>query len=65
MSRYRAENFITASSLQPQDMLQISAHLNVPGLRSIFEGGGGLNVYNQNIQDSIADLISKAFYVFR
>ena len=39
MLGYGAENFITASSLQPQHMLQISAHLYVPGLRSIFEGG--------------------------
>ena len=39
-SGYRAENFITASSLQPHHMLQVSAHSNVPGLRSIFEGGG-------------------------
>ena len=44
MSGYGAENFITASSLQPQHMLQISAHLYVPGLRSIFEGGGGLKL---------------------
>ena len=36
----RAENFTAASSLQPQHMLQISAHLNVLGLSSTFEGGG-------------------------
>ena len=28
--------------LQPQHMLQISAHLYCPGMRSIFEGDGGL-----------------------
>ena len=35
----RAENFTTASSLRPQHMSQISAHLNVLGLNSIFEEG--------------------------
>ncbi len=44
-SEYRAENFTTASPLQPQHMLQISAHLNVPGLRSIFEGGEALKSF--------------------
>jgi len=38
----QAENFTTASPLQPQHMLKISARLNVPELRSIFEWGGGL-----------------------
>jgi hypothetical protein len=33
---YGAENFITASSLHPQHILEISCDLNVPGLRSIF-----------------------------
>ena len=39
----RAENFTTVSPLQPQHMVQISAHLYCPGLRSIFEGEGSLN----------------------
>jgi len=43
MSGYRAENFTIASSLQYQHMLQISAQLYVPGLRSIFEVGEALN----------------------
>ena len=43
MSGDRAENFTTVSPLQPQHMLQISAHLYRPGTRSIFEGGGGFN----------------------
>jgi len=38
--RYQAENFTTASSLQPQHMLKISARPDVPRLRSTFEGGG-------------------------
>ena len=39
-SGYRAGTFIAASSLQPQHILQISAHLSVPQRRSIFEGIG-------------------------
>ena len=38
----RAENFTTVSPLQLQYMLQISAHLYCPGLRSIFEREGDL-----------------------
>ena len=39
--RYRAKIFTTASSLQPQHMLKISARSDVPRPRYIFEGGGG------------------------
>ena len=48
MSEYRAENFTTASSLQSQHVLQISAHLNVLGLRSIFDGMALNFSINQN-----------------
>ena len=37
----RAENLSTVSPLQLQHMLQISAHLYFPEMRSIFEGDGG------------------------
>ena len=40
----QAENFTTVFPLQPQHILQISAHLYCPGLRSTFEGEGGLKI---------------------
>lgn len=36
---YRAENFTTNSTHQSPHTFQISAHLNISGLRSIFEEG--------------------------
>ena len=61
MSGDRAENFTTVSPLQPQHLLQISAHLYCPGMRSIFEGEGGLKMVKSLHEHDHLCVVKKAF----
>ena len=56
-----AKNFATVSLLQPQHMLQISAHLYCPGMRSIFEGEGCLKMIKSLHEHDHLCVVKRAF----